>query len=215
MAKKALKGKFITFEGPEGSGKSTQSALLYKFLKSKGYPVIRVRDPGGTKTGEKIRAILLDSKNKKLAQITEMLLYLASRAQLVSEVIKPALAKGNIVISDRFSDATVCYQGYGLGLDINVIKKINAFATKGVKPDITILLDIPTKEGLKKSFNAKHYKDRIETRHINFHNKVRLGYLKLAKTQPARIKLIHPKGNIFKIQELIRKEALKVINGIQ
>lgn len=205
------RGKLITFEGPEGSGKSTQSALLCKFLMSKGYRVLRVREPGGTKISEKIRSILLDTKNRQLFPEAELLLYLASRAQLINEIIKPALKKGKVVISDRFSDATVCYQGYGLGLNIDMIKKMDAFARDGITPDVTILLDIPTKKGLKKSFDAKHYKDRIEKRAVNFHKKVRLGYLKLARQNPKRIKLIRLKDDILKTQGLIRKEILKIL----
>jgi len=196
-----MKGKFITFEGSEGSGKSTQVRLLYNYLKKKGCSVIRIREPGTTKISEKIRDILLDPKNKEMSGLSEMLLYMAARAQIVEDVILPALKKGKIVICDRFLDATVAYQGYGGGIDIKLIKRIGKYATKSIKPDITFFLDVDVNEGLKRAGKTK---DRIERKSIAYHRKVRKGYLKLAKQEPKRIKIIPVKDKKDKTQLIIR-----------
>ena len=200
-----MKGKFITFEGSEGSGKSTQSHLLYQYVKNKGYKVIYLREPGGTKISEKIRDILLDAKNNSILPVCETLLYLAARAQLVDEVIRPALSAGKIVVCDRFLDSTLAYQGYGLGIDINAIKRIGDFATQGIKPDLTIFLDLPVKAGLRYRHGVK---DRIEKRSLAYHTKVRNGYLTLAAKEPGRIKIVKiqqdkdiTQGNIRKIAD--------------
>jgi len=202
-----MKGKFITFEGGEGSGKSTHSKLLYNYLKKKGYSVIRVREPGSTQLGERVRRILLDPKNR-ISTISEMLLYMFCRAQLVEEKILPALAKGEIVICDRFLDATICYQGYGGGLDTRIIKKIGRLATRKIKPDLTIFLDIKVEKGLKRSKR----RDRIERKPLQYHRRVKRGYLKLAKAHPSRIKVVPVKEAISQTQQLIR-EAIKECLG--
>ena len=132
-----MKGKFITFEGSEGCGKSTQSRMLYEYLKAKGKRVIYLREPGATKISEKIRDILLDARNQAIVPEAEMLLYMAARAQIVGEIIKPALKKGMIVICDRFLDSTLAYQGYGLGMDIDLIGRIGKFTTGGISPDFS------------------------------------------------------------------------------
>lgn len=194
-----MKGKFITFEGSEGCGKSTQSKLLYEYLKKK-HKVVYLREPGGTRISERIRQILLDPKNHMAAE-TEMLLYMASRAQVVQEIIKPAILKGKIVICDRFLDSTIAYQGYGLGIDISDIECIGNFAAAGIKPDITILLDLPVHEGLK---YRKFSKDRIERRSFLYHLRVRKGYLKLASQEPKRIKIVKVADNKNKTQQKIR-----------
>ncbi len=183
----ALKGKFITFEGSEGSGKSTQSALVLEYLKSKKLPVMLLREPGGVKISEKIRAILLDEKNKAMGDECETLLYMAARAQLVKEVLKPALEEGKIVLCDRFLDSTIAYQGYGNGVDAKSIESIGQFAVGQIKPDLTLLFDIDTEQGLSRT-NAK--KDRIELRSVDYHVRVRQGYLALAKEHKNRIKVI-------------------------
>jgi dTMP kinase len=193
----ALKGKFITFEGSEGSGKSTQSALVIEYLKSKKLPVMLLREPGGVKISEKIREILLDVKNTDIGDECETLLYMAARAQLVKEVLKPALEKGQIIICDRFMDSTIAYQGWGNGVDIKAIESVGEFAVGGLKPDLTLLFDIDTAQGLSRT-NAK--KDRIELRSIEYHSRVRKGYLDLAKKHPKRIKVVKvdaPKEVIF------------------
>lgn len=197
-----MKGKFITFEGTEGSGKSTHSKLLCNYLKESGYSVLRVREPGSTQIGEKVRKILLDPKNK-ISKVSEMLLYMSCRTQLVEEKILPALKRGKIVICDRFLDATICYQGYGGGLDVQMIKKIGRLAIDGLKPDLTIFLDIKIEEGLKRSKRG----DRIERRPLKFHRRVKRGYLKLAKSYPSRIKVIAAKDTIEQTQQLIREKV--------
>jgi len=199
-----MKGKFITFEGSEGCGKSTQSKLLYNYLKRNGYNVIFLREPGGAKIAEKIRKILLDPKNH-ITPICETLLYMAARSAVVGEIIKPALSKGQIVICDRFLDSTIAYQGYGLGIDIDFIQGVGNFATAGIKPDLTILLDLPVKKGLK---YRKLREDRIEKRSFTYHLRVRRGYLRLAACEPKRIKIVKVDKDKSVTQEKIRKLAV-------
>lgn len=196
-----MKGKFITFEGSEGCGKSTQSKLLYAYLKKKGLPVVFLREPGGVKISEKIRGILLDKKNIRMSAACETLLYMAARSQIVEELIKPALAKGKIVICDRFLDSTVVYQGYGLGIDIKAIKFIGKIATLGVSPDLTILLDLPVEKGL---IHRKNSEDRIEMRPLKYHQRVRNGYLKLAAQDGRRIKIVKVREDKAETQAAIR-----------
>ena len=203
-----MKGKFITFEGSEGSGKSTQAKLLLKYLRSHGKSAILIREPGSTKISEKIRKILLDPKNKEMCDEAEMLLYMASRAQLVRELIIPQLKNGKFVICDRFLDATICYQGYGGGLNIGLIKLVGKFATKGLKPDLTFLMDIDVREGLRR---AGRYKDRIEQKTLAYHKRVRKGYLHLSKLEPKRIKIITVEKNRMKTQRAIRNFVDKLI----
>ena len=197
-----MKGKFITFEGSEGCGKSTQSMLLYRYLKGRGFKVVYLREPGGTKVSEKLRKILLDPKNDSLTPMAEMLFYMAARAQVVSEIIKPALKKGNIIICDRFMDSTIAYQGYGLRIDIKLIKYAGEFATSGIKPDLTILMDLPLKDGLKHRQNTK---DRIEKRTLAYHTRVLKGYFKLARLEPKRIKIVKVHQDKNKTQSEIRR----------
>jgi dTMP kinase len=206
-----MKGIFITFEGSEGSGKSTHSGLLYNFLKEKGCPVLKIREPGSTKISEKIREILLDYKNKLMSANCEMLLYMAARAQIVSQIIKPALAKGNIVICDRFLDSTIAYQGYGLGMDINRIRTIGDFVNDGLTPNLTIFLDLPAKQGLKNCHEVKNCKDRIEKRPLSYHERVRNGYLKLAALEPGRIKVVKVEQKMQATQDKIRDLILSIL----
>ena len=196
-----MKNKFITFEGSEGCGKSTQSKMLFDYLKAKGLNVIYLREPGGVRLSEMIRTILLDPKSKISAQ-AETLLYMAARAQVVDEIIKPALKAKKIVVCDRFLDSTIAYQGFGLGIDIKLIKSLGSFATQGIKPGLTIFLDLPVKSGLKYRLNCK---DRIEQRSVNYHEKVRQGYLTLAKQEPQRIKIVKVLEDKFKTQNKIRE----------
>jgi dTMP kinase len=203
-----VRGKFITFEGSECSGKSTQSKLLYEYLLANKYKAVFLREPGGTKVSESIRKILLDNKNKSITGPAELLLYMASRSQTVSEVIAPALQEGKIVICDRFLDSTLVYQGYGLGMDIKLIERLGRFVTDGVKPDLTILLDLP----LEKALNGIHReKDRIENRSLEYHRKVKNGYLKLARLEPERIKIVRLAKNKFETQKKIRKLLKKIL----
>ncbi|MCX5705350.1 MAG: dTMP kinase [Candidatus Omnitrophica bacterium] len=195
-----MKGKFITFEGSEGCGKSTQSRLLCEYLKKKGRSVLYLREPGGTMISEKIREILLSPKSQ-MNPACETLLYMAARAQIVTELIKPALFKGKIVICDRFLDSTIAYQGYGLGVDIDFIKGVGWFASEGIQPGLTIFLDLPVKNGLKHRATSK---DRIEKRSLVYHEKVRNGYLKLARQETGRIKIVRVDDNIEVTQANIR-----------
>ena len=203
-----MKGKFITFEGSEGCGKSTQSRLLYEYLKSKGKRVIYLREPGATKISEKIRDILLDAKNQSIVPETEMLLYMAARAQIVAELIEPALKEGAIVICDRFLDSTLAYQGYGLGMDIDLIKRVGSFTTQGIKPDLTLFLDLAVKHGLK---HRQMSLDRIEMRSVNYHLRVRRGYLKLASQEPKRIKVVKVEKDKYETQSKIRELVEKYV----
>ncbi len=199
---------FITFEGPEGSGKSTHSRLLCEFLKKQGLKVLHTREPGGTVVSEKIRKVLLDPRNKGMDVVCELLLYMAARAQIVREKILPALRKGKIVICDRFMDATMAYQGYAGGLDVRLIKDIGRLTTNGIKPDITFILDIDAKKGLSRSTGNK---DRMEKKSLSYHKKVRKGYLSIAKKEPRRVKVVSALGEIAETQEKIRKIVLDCI----
>ncbi len=201
-----MRGKFITFEGSEGCGKSTQSKLLYRYLKANGYDVVYLREPGGTKISEKIRKILLDARNTGMDVQCEMLLYMASRAQIVTEIIRPSLKQGKIVICDRFLDSTLAYQGYGLGMDKTLIRSIGYFATGGLKPDLTIFLDLPVEKGLNVRSRAK---DRIEQRSVDYHKRVRRGYFMLAKIEPKRIKIVKVEKEKDTTQQNIRAVVKK------
>jgi len=203
----AKKGLFITFEGPEGSGKSTHSRLLCDFLRRKGFKVLHAREPGGTKVSEKIRRVLLDPKNKDMGVVSEMLLYMAARAQIVEERILPALKKGEIVVCDRFADATLVYQGYAGGLDVKIIKDTGRLVTKGLSPSITFLLDIDAKKGLLRSGRVR---DRMERKALSYHKKVRKGYLAIARKEPRRIKVLSATGAIEETQGKIRNTVLRL-----
>ena len=203
-----MRGKFITFEGSEGCGKSTQSKMLANFLKAQGKHVVYLREPGATRISEKIRVVLLDKHNDTMLPNCELLLYMAARAQIVGEVIISALKQGKIVICDRFLDSTLAYQGYGLGISLSIIKLIGKFATYGIKPDLTIFLDLAIEKGL---FHRQDSKDRIESRTIAYHNRVRNGYLELAKQEPKRIKIVKVKKNIADTQECIKRIVVKQI----
>ncbi|MFH2011832.1 MAG: dTMP kinase [Pseudomonadota bacterium] len=184
---------FITFEGIEGCGKTTQINLIGSLLDAKGIPYIITREPGGTQIGEGIRRILLSSKNNDMSFITELFLYLASRAQHIKEVIEPALVSNKTVLCDRFSDATVAYQVYARGIDLKLVKELNRIATSGVNPDITVLIDCPVEVGLARAMKRIHSEisqkgqDRFEREEKNFHKKVREGYLKVAEENSERI----------------------------
>ncbi|HQJ15321.1 MAG TPA: dTMP kinase [Candidatus Omnitrophota bacterium] len=203
-----MKGVFLTFEGSECCGKSTQAKLLYRYLLRKGCRVVFLREPGGTRISEMIRRILLDPANTAMSASTELLLYMASRAQTVRQVIKPALARGSIVLCDRFLDSTIVYQGYGLGMDLSFIRSLGRFATDGIKPDMTILLDLPLKTALG-GIGAK--KDRIERRAYAYHQKVRNGYLALARREPQRVKIVKVAPEKADTQAAIRREVTALL----
>lgn len=202
------RGMFITFEGIEGCGKTSQAVLLRQYLEEKGYKVLMTREPGGTPISESVREILLSTDFVRMHPHTEVLLYLASRAQHVEDIIKPALDKGIIVISDRFSDSTFVYQCYVRGIDINLVEMMNDFATGGLSPHITFVLDIDPSEGLRraKSRNQKHARkeDRLENEAMEFHQKVREGYLKRAREYPDRIYVVRSDREKDEVHKEIR-----------
>lgn len=180
-------GFFITIEGPEGSGKSTLTKGIIEFLKSKCYEVVYSREPGGTALGEKIRDILLISSNE-MDPMTEVFLFLAARRENVSKNILPALRNGKVVICDRYTDSTLAYQGYGRGLKIKLLRRLNKMATSGIKPDITLIVDIDPETGFQR-ISGKSF-DRIEKETLDFHKRVREGYLKIAKIASKRVKVL-------------------------
>lgn len=187
---------FITFEGIEGSGKTTQIELLIPVLQAKGYDCVFTREPGATEIGYKIRAILLDATHTAMLPLTELLLYEADRAQHVHEVIKPALAANKVVVSDRFLDATTVYQGYARGFDLELIQRIHRIVLGGLTPDLTIILDLPVHVGLERAWQRINSRpaglpeDRFEKEDFAFHEKVRQGYLTLAGNEPKRFQVI-------------------------
>ena len=203
------KGIFITMEGPDGSGKSTQIELLKGYLESKGYEIIITREPGGTAISEAIRGVILNKDYTEMGHMTEALLYASARAQLVSEVIKPALEAGKAVISDRFIDSSAVYQGMARGLGVENVYKINEYATQGIMPDLTILLDLPAMVGISRKKDQKEL-DRMELESLDFHEKVAAGYRDLAKLAPERIYTVDATDSI----ENIHKEIVDKLNQV-
>lgn len=205
-----MKGVFVTFEGIEGSGKSTQIGLLADYLTTLGRPVTLTREPGGTPIGDQVRKILLDPASKGLDPVAELLLYAASRAQHLREVILPALEKGRVVLCDRFSDATLAYQGHGRGLDIDMIRALDRIVTGGRLPDLTILLDIGAAAGLarargRNSSRQLEHEGRFENEEAAFHHRVREGYLALAKEQPERFRVVDASRSPDEVGQEIRE----------
>lgn len=192
-------GFFITFEGIEGSGKTTQAKLLYNHLRKRKLECVLTREPGGTRISEKIRRVILDSKNVGMSPKTELFLYFASRSQHVEEVIRPALSSNRIVISDRFSDATLAYQGAGRNLSMGTVRRLNELATGSLSPDLTFLLDLPVGEGLSRVRRT----DRIELEEEAFHDKVRKEYLNIATQEPERVVVLDGKKDKEKIHSKI------------
>ncbi len=196
-----MRGVFITFEGVEGSGKTTQAQLLSDHLKKKGLKVIFTREPGGTEIGERVRAILLDPKAENMDSFTELFLYLASRAQLVREIVLPALKSGKVVVSDRFADSSIAYQGYARGLGPSLVSRLNKTATHNVKPDITIFIDVPVSVGSQRKQGSP---DRLEQERQQFHERVRDGYIRLAQRARGRIKVLNGVRSADEIQCEVR-----------
>lgn len=203
---------FITFEGGEGSGKTTQIHLLEKALKKKGFSVLVTREPGGTDIGNQIRKILLNPQNKKMVSTTELFLYEADRAQHVQEIILPALQKKKIVISDRYMDASTVYQGAARQLKNSLVTQLNSIATQKLEPHITFVLDVPAHIGaLRLKNRAGHPLDRIEKEKKSFHEKIRRGYLKLAWKEPQRVKILNGLEKPLNLHKHILELILKKI----
>jgi len=208
--------KFITFEGIEGSGKTTQIRYLVEYFEKQGQPCVTTREPGGTTIGNKIRSILLDPESKGMDPTTELLLYMADRAQHIQFLVKPAMAAGKMVLCDRYFDATVVYQGYARGLNVDLIKKLHQILLNDLKPDVTILLDLPPQVGLKRAWkqlnNGQRSDDesRFEEEKLKFHQRVRAGYLELAQLEPDRFHIIDAALD----EQQVRNNILKIIDSI-
>lgn len=205
-----MNGIFITFEGADGSGKTTQIELLNKYLKKKGYDIVVTREPGGTAISEAVRNILLDKKYSEMSYNTEMLLYAAARAQLVEQVIIPSLDAGRAVIADRFVDSSAVYQGIARGLGIDTVYEVNSYALCGVMPQLTILLDLPAEAGILRKKNQAEL-DRLESETLVFHRRVAEGYRTLAERYPERIMKIDAALPIEEIHAIITDSVEKVI----
>ena len=202
-------GLFITLEGIDGTGKSTQLRLLAQHLKRRGLPVRATREPGGTKVGERIRTILLASTTTRLAPLAELALMYAARAQHLQEVIRPALAKGEIVVSDRYNDASLAYQGYGRKLGEETVRAFDRIVCARTQPDLTIVLDLAPHLSLQRArgrqSRRKSRQERFELQGMNFHRRVRSGYLAVARKEPRRVKVVRANGPVAEVQAEIRK----------
>ena len=202
------KGLFITFEGPDGSGKSTQLRMLAEWLEQQNKQVYLTREPGGTRLAEKIRGLLLDKTDEPVSPEAELLLFGASRAQHVRQVILPFLENGGIVLCDRFLDSTTAYQGYARGLDMTFINQLHQFCVCGRMPDLTFLLDLPLEEGRRRVAQRQGENlDRMEAENSRFHQAVRDGFLTIARQEPARVKVIDARQSVQAIAQTIRQEV--------
>lgn len=203
---------FITLEGPEGSGKTSQIGPLAEFLRQQGFDVLTTREPGGTPIGDQIRAVLHNQENTAMHPRTETLLFQSARAQLVEQVIRPQLQRGGIVISDRYADSTLAYQGYGHGLPLDQVRAVIGFATGELKPDLTLLLDLDVMLGLQRRSQGGEW-NRMDAYAVDFHRRVRQGYLQLAQAEPHRWVIIDAAQAAERVQASLRKiiaERLKV-----
>lgn len=201
-----MAGTFITFEGIDGSGKSTHLRLLANFLQSNGLEVLLTREPGGTPVGNRLRAALLDAR-EEVDPLAELLVFAADRAQHVRRVLRPAIAAGRVVISDRYADATAAYQGAGRGFSPELISEIIDLATEGLKPDLTLLFDLSVTESstrTRRRTNGPHAGDRLDSENADFHTRVRNAYLRLAETEPARIKVIETNQSVEETQATVK-----------
>jgi len=216
-------GTFITFEGIEGCGKTTQIKTAADFLRGNDIDVLLTEEPGGSPLGIELRRILLNRKeslagSSAISARSEILMFLADRAQHVDEIIRPALEGGRVVLCDRYSDATIAYQGYGRGLDIATVISLDSFSSLSLKPDVTFLFDLPAQEGLKRAFHriagnaAPDAEDRFENEDIMFHSRVRNGYLELARSEPQRFRVIDSTGTIESVAAQVRAELVKLFS---
>jgi len=199
---------FITLEGPEGSGKTSQIPILADHIRELGYEVLLTREPGGTFIGDQIRNVLVSLDNKALTPQAETLLFLAARAQLVREVIQPALARGVVVLSDRYADATLAYQGYGHGVDLDTLKQLLTFATGGLQPDLKILLDIEVENGLRRKTDCGEW-NRLDAYSVAFHERVRNGYHSLASSEPEKWVVV----NADRERDLVQADLRKAVEA--
>jgi len=209
-----VRGFFITLEGPDGAGKGTQGRRLVEHLRRAAVDVLNTREPGGTPIGERIRRVLLDDSHREMAPETEMLLFAASRAQFVREVVRPALARGTTVLSERYVDASLAYQGFGRGLDVALVRTVNDVATGGLLPDLTLLLDIDPAIGLERVQAAGRAGaaggDRLEQETLAFHQRVRAGFLQLARESLKRFVVIDAQGDV----ERVHREVVRAVDGL-
>jgi len=206
-----MPGFFLTFEGPEGGGKTTQLAALAAFLRQRGCNPLTTREPGGTQIGDQVRAILADHRNTEMRPRTELLLFQASRAQLVEQVIRPHLEQGGIVICDRYGDSTLAYQGYGhQQFELEDVRRLVEFATGGLKPDLTLLLDVDVEEGLGRKQREGEW-NRLDAYQVDFHRRVRQGYLSLAQAEPDRWLIIDASRPAEVVQQHIRQVVLQAL----
>jgi len=203
---------FITFEGPEGSGKTSHIPYLVEYLREKGYTVFPTREPGGTSIGEQIREVIHDLKNVEMHPRAETLLYQAARAQIVEQVIKPRLADGEIVISDRYYDSTIAYQGYGHQQDLRQVRALVKYATGGLDPDLTVLLDVDIEEGLRRKKKDNEW-NRLDAYTVEFHQRVRAGYLEMVKAEPKRWAVVNAGQKWDDVQENLRGVIVKKVGG--
>jgi len=206
-------GTFITFEGLDGSGKSTQLRLLGNFLRSQGVNLVTTREPGGTPVGLRLRAALLDA-HEEVDPLTELLVFAADRAQHVRRVLRPALAEGRVVLSDRYADATVAYQGAGRGFSGELISNIVALATEGLKPDLTLLFDVSVEaclERTRRRTEGKHRGDRLDAENSDFHARVRQEYLRLAAAEPERIKIVDSGRSVEETQVRVKQLVVSLL----
>lgn len=211
------RGLFITFEGIEGCGKTTQIKILEDYLRTRGLSVVLTREPGGTLIGDQIRVVLLKPENMRMNPTTELFLYIAARCQHVKELIEPALNAGKTVLCDRFFDATTAYQGCARRIDKNFLRQLHQYATGNLIPDLTILLDCPAEIGLRRALDRNvqsselEAEGRFEQEAIDFHERVREGYLEIARQNPDRVKVINATDDIETIRENIAQEINKVL----
>lgn len=206
---------FITLEGPEGSGKSMQICKLAEFVREQGFEVLTTREPGGTFIGDQIREVIMRMDNTMMHPNTEILLFCAARAQIVTEVILPNLEKGVVVISDRYGDSTLAYQGYGHGLDLRILKDILQFATGGLQPELTLLLDVDVDEGLNRKIKGGSEWNRLDAQQVEFHRRVRTGYKEMAGAEPDRWRVINASNDPQTVQQDIRAVVLKKLESLK